>query len=103
MSDKNKKTIVRRNLNQPLAPSVTDRQRNKMTGGTKTKKKAVTDPYTQHNVSGGNQQARINKAKALNMNLKVYKAKAGDKVKLKGTHKRLLKSSYRFPALKLKK
>ena len=47
MSDKNKKTIVRRNLNQPLAPSVTDRQRNKMTGGTKTKKKAVTDPYTQ--------------------------------------------------------
>ena len=58
------------------------------------------DPYTQHNVSGGNQQARINAAKALNMNLKVYNAKPGDKVKLKGTDKRMLKSHYTFPTLK---
>ena len=58
------------------------------------------DPYTQHNVSGGNQQARINAAKALNMNLKVYNAKPGDKVKLKGTDKRMLRSHYTFPTLK---
>jgi len=66
---------------------------------TKTTKSQEGDPYTQHNVSGGNQQARINKSKALNMNLKVYKAKPGDKVKLKGTDKRMLKSTYTFPTL----
>lgn len=67
---------------------------------TGTMKNQGGDPYTQHNVSGGNQQARINAAKALNMNLKVYNAKPGDKVKLKGTDKRMLKSHYTFPTLK---
>ena len=58
------------------------------------------DPYTQFNVSGGNQAARINTAKSLNMKLKVYKANPGEKVKLKGTDKRMLKSHYTFPTLK---